>query len=133
MLQIIKPTIARIMIPTKAVPKTDPIRHLLKYSLIPFYFLLEALSGGRFFRPDKPECCAWLKYTLYSYIMAYFALAAFFKFTFSVLLSLYGLNNRYIKPITNRIAMTVPTPNAPSVINVPIWKIQSETTYARTV
>lgn len=36
-----------------------------------------------------------------------------------------------MKPMIKRNATTVPIPNVPAVINVPIWKIHKDTTYAR--
>ena len=40
---------------------------------------------------------------------------------FKVVLSLYGLTNRYTNPATKRNATIVPIPNVPAVIKVPIW------------
>ena len=53
--------------------------------------------------------------------ICYFALTTFFVFTFKELLSLYGRNSKYKNPITSKNATTVPIPNAPVVMSVPIW------------
>lgn len=51
----------------------------------------------------------------------YFAFTNFLEFTFKDSLSLYGRNSKYKNPITSKNATTVPIPNVPVVISVPIW------------
>ena len=51
----------------------------------------------------------------------YFAFTNFLEFTFKDSLSLYGRNSKYKNPTTSTNATTVPIPNAPVVIRVPIW------------
>ena len=81
------------------------IQRMFPYYTTAFLFFLGEAS--------MYEASSWNDY--------YFALTTFFASTFKELLSLYGRNSKYRNPITSRNAATVPIPNAPVVINVPIW------------
>ena len=58
----------------------------------------------------------------------YFAATTFVTSIVNVLLSLYGLNNKYTTIAIRINAATVPAPKTPSVTNMPIWYTQSATT-----